>query len=249
MVARNCRTISLALVLLATGSTHSVVRAQGNTFNPYGNSGYADYREFTTATYSNNPALPGQTRLDNTPLVSRPRANSFRQYLEEGELETATPRRGSSPNSKAYKPNDNPENQAFLDRLRKRDEAFAKAMQEKDPVKRSKMLRQIENESLATTAARAKTPSTSRAPDPNSVASGSATSRAPVPNRSTAPAPNGTRRSSAPPPPVGNTGRTSSVGPPPPINGTTPSRSGSTSATPKPATTSDPSSTPIPPPR
>ncbi len=98
MAARTGRFIALTLVLLALGSTPSIVRAQG-AFNPYGNSGYADYREFTVPSYSNNPALPGQARLNNEPLITRPRANSFRQSFDDeddGDFESTRARRGSS---------------------------------------------------------------------------------------------------------------------------------------------------------
>ena len=64
MIAK-CGPILLASLGLA--SMTSPVLGQGNTFNPYGNSGYADYREFGTPMYSNNAALPGQALLNNSP--------------------------------------------------------------------------------------------------------------------------------------------------------------------------------------
>ena len=60
MIASLGRMAPLAMGVLALAASASTARAQGNTFNPYGNSGYADYREFAIPMYSNNPALPGQ---------------------------------------------------------------------------------------------------------------------------------------------------------------------------------------------
>jgi len=49
----------------ASLSIASECLAQGNTFNPYGNSGYADYREFGNAMYSTTRPFPA--RLSSTP--------------------------------------------------------------------------------------------------------------------------------------------------------------------------------------
>jgi hypothetical protein len=85
------------LAILGLTSIASTALAQGNTFNPYGNSGYADYREFGNPMYSNNPALPGQALLNSQPFINRPRANNFQQYAEDldgVEIDRATPSRG-----------------------------------------------------------------------------------------------------------------------------------------------------------
>jgi hypothetical protein len=252
MVARTGRSIPLALAFLAIASMPSLVRAQGNTFNPYGNSGYSDYREFGNPSYSGNTTLPGQSRIDDEPLVTRPRANSFRQYLQETEVDPVGNRRSSAgAANRVYKPNDNAQNSAFLERMKQRDLAFAKAMQEKDPVKRSKLLRQIENDSLERTpTTKSKTAIAGKAPEPNSASRG-ATSRAPSPTTSSAPSLSSNRRSSAPPPPpINGTRRASgSTKPPaPPLNGATAPKPGGTSTTTAPAAP-DPSTIAVPPPR
>ncbi len=91
MIASLRRMAPLALGVLALAASASTARAQGNTFNPYGNSGYADYREFGIPMYSNNPALPGQAVLDGKPLITRPRANTFQQFTDSLDSGSTTP--------------------------------------------------------------------------------------------------------------------------------------------------------------
>ncbi len=261
MVTRTYRTIPLALVLLGLGSVPSIVRAQSNSsFNPYGNSGYQDYREFSYPSYSNNPALPGQARLNGEPMITRPRSNTYRQSLDEddGDFESNLSRRGSSagtPYNEAYqrlnrqykniyKPNNNPQNQEFVDRMKKRDQEYAEALQEKDPVKRSQKLRQLERGSTdkSASAARPKEAATSRAPEPNAPSRGSAISRAPAPNSST------TRRTAPAPAPGTAAPRRSGTSTAPPVPGSRPANGTGTRA---PATRSappDPSTIAVPPP-
>lgn len=250
------------LAFLGLSSIASTALAQGNTFNPYGNSGYADYREFGNPMVSNNPALPGQAVLNGRPLVGRPRANSFQDYaddLDGVDSSAGGSRRGASANlpyyqayqrmnssyNRVYKPNDTPEDRKFYERQRKREQDFAAAMKEPDPVKRAKLLRQIEQDTLDRPAASSRTGTTKNASTtrPNTT---TARSSAPAERRQTAPPPlasDTTRRpgsaastSRAPAPPSGR----SSTAPPPPS-----SRPGTTRNRPAP----DPSTIPVPPPR
>jgi hypothetical protein len=264
MFARDFRTIPLALALLALTSLPSTVKAQGNTFNPYGNSGYADYREFGTPMYSNNPALPGQSRLNSEPLISRPRANSYQQYTEGLDGDSSSQARGGSSNlpyyqayqqlnqkyNRVYRPNDSPANRKYEERLRLRDAAYAKAFAETDPAKRAKLLRQIDQEARDN-------PLNSPRPRPSTATTVPSrtgtqpTSRAPAPRSLTAPLPPGERRVPAPSPfPSTNTRRpaTSATSP----RGTAPSRP-RTTTNPRPETDAtsrpapDPSTIALPP--
>jgi hypothetical protein len=220
MIARIRRPIPLALGLIALASIPSTVRAQGNVFNPYGNSGYADYREFGTPMISNNPALPGQALLNGEPLITRPRANSFQQYTDElngvqsdprstrgraapGESYYQAYQRLNTQYNRVYRPNDTPENRKFEERQKQRDDLYAKAMEERDPVKRAQILRQIQREPVARPAAPTRsraatgstgTPSNRVTPAPAPI------SRAPSPFTSPAPSASGERRAPAPSP-------------------------------------------------
>jgi len=269
MLSSNGPTIPLALAVLALASCPSMVSAQGNTFNPYGNSGYADYREFSTPMVSNNPALPGQARLNQEPLIGRQRGNSYQRYLEE--LEGADSGLGASSrettsrlpyyeayqqqnrlNNRVYKPNDTQANRDFEARQRQRNAAYAKALEEKDMVKRNRLLRQIDqdvlNSSRTRPASGTSTPATGRS------ATGAGTSRATAPAAlpSAPPPPLGDRRSAAPSPYAGgNAARrqgSTVPRPTPPANPATPDSSTTQpEATSRPAT--GPSPIPIPPPR
>ena len=261
MIATNRRTIPLALALVALASSPSLVRAQGNIFNPYGNSGYADYREFATPSATPNPGLPGQARNNQEPVVGRPRSNSFQRYVDEldgVEAGTDATRRAGNTrlpyyeayqqqnrlNNRVYKPNNTKANQEFEDRQRQRDAAYTKALEEKDLVKRSKLLRQLEQEAMTR-------PLTTARPKPTPAPSTSARALAP-PAFSTAPPPTGSdRRSTAPPVPgmeprrstpstsrAPSTGRAGSVATPAPRP-----------TAPRPAPAPNPSSIPIPAPR
>jgi len=225
-------------LLLATGiiasSTGSAVFGQGNTFNPYGNSGYADYREFTTPMYSNDPSLPGQARLQSGGIQGRNRANQFESYVNSMDGSNAdqfNANRGVSTglpyyrayglydkeNKRAYRPNDTAADRLFQSRLNERNAAYTKALEEKDPRRRALMLQRLDQDTVNRplggitnqSAAKSRTPKASAArtsPDP-------ATRRA-APNsaapRPTAAAPAGAATSATTPP--------SSNAPPPSVN-------------------------------
>jgi len=200
----------LLIAFLSLTSIASTVLAQGNTFNPYGNSGYADYREFGNPMYSNNPALPGQAILNSRPVVSRPRANSFQQYSDEldgiGSESSAVQRSSSFSNlpyyqayqrmnlgyDRVYKPNNTKEDREFYERQKKREQDYANAIKESDPAKRARLLRQIELDPLnrpssTTRSATTKSGSGSKPNAPGS--STTARSSAPLDRRSQAPSP------------------------------------------------------------
>ena len=280
MISRIRRTIPLALGFLALASLPSGVRAQGNTFNPYGNSGYSDYREFGTPMYSNNPALPGQALLNGKPLITKPRANSFQQFSDElnggeGDSSSASGRaapgesyfqayqRSNARYNRVYRPNDTPENRKFEERQKQRDALYAKALEERDPVKRAQLLRQVQQDSITrpATSARPKAAAGTTATQPNrATPATSPLSRAPASNPATTPSANGERRVPAPSPypssrQPSTSGPTTRRAPSPYHRSSTPgsssSRPGSTatrsddSSGPAP----DPSTIPIPPPR
>lgn len=171
------------------------VHAQGNEFNPYGNSGYADYREFAKPTYNNDPSLPGAARIQGG-MYGRSRANQFESYLRAqdnaGGDDTATIRGSMSgvpyyransntydrTNNRAYRPNDTQADRVFRERQAERNAAYTQAMLEKDPRKRAALMRQIDRDSLdrplsATTrnlAAQAKAAAEPANPRPNAAA-------------------------------------------------------------------------------
>ena len=162
--------------------------ARGNTFNPYGNSGYADYREFTTPMYSNDPSLPGQARLQSGGIQSRNRANQFESYvnsLDGSNADQFNANRGVSTglpyyrayglydkeNKRAYRPNDTAADRLFQARLNERNAAYAKALEEKDPRKRDLLLQRLDQDTVNRplgsitnqSAAKARTPKASTA--------------------------------------------------------------------------------------
>ena len=145
-----CKASTLAILGLA--ATASLAKGQGNSFNPYGNSGYADYREFSTPMYGNNPALPGQALLNSRPTISRRGANSYQQYTNE--LDASDPyspdrRRGGSslPHFQSYQ-RFSEKDRKFYERQRLRNANYAKALEETDPLKRAKLLRAVELDSI-----------------------------------------------------------------------------------------------------
>jgi len=253
MTARIGRTIPALAGFVALVMLPSTGWAQGNSFNPYGNSGYADYREFGNPAYPTNPSLPGQARLSGEPLVTRPRPNSYQQYTQDlnGDSDAGSARRGSnlpyyqayqqlnSRYNRVYRPNDTRKDREFEDRLKQRDAAYAKALAERDPIKRAKLLRELEQSSVdrmsPTARARAAASTTnqprqsatnSRAPSPNTASAPPLPGERPAPTR--APSSGATQRrssTSAPatrtpaPPPIGSLaapGRTdSTIGPAP----------------------------------
>jgi hypothetical protein len=269
MTARFGRTILQLLGLFALMMLPSTARAQGNTFNPYGNSGYADYREYGNPIYPTNPALPGQARLNSEPLITRPRANSYQQYTESlnaSDSDAGSVRRASSNlpyyqayqqlNSqygRVYRPNDTPANRQFEDRLKQRDAAYAKALEERNPVKRMKLLREIEQGSADRTATKAapRSTATPAAPRPNQTGT---TSRAPSPYATTAPPAPGDRRTPSLLPYAGGAARRPSTAAPTTRPPSRPSNNAATTPTETPRTNEtnrlapDPS-TIIPPPR
>ncbi len=152
----------LVVGLIATCSGPAVF-GQGNTFNPYGNSGYADYREFTTPMYSNDPSLPGQARLQSGGILSRNRANQFDSYLNSLDGSNAdqfNTTRGvpnglpyykayqlyDKENKRAYRPNDTPADRLFQAKAKERDAAYLKALEEKNPAERARILRRLDQD-------------------------------------------------------------------------------------------------------
>ena len=257
MIAKIGRALPSLLALGGLWAVPAAALAQGNTFNPFGNSGYADYREFGTPMYSNNPALPGQARLNSESIGSRPRANSFQQF--SNELDGIDPDRGpgrrsasgnlpyyqayqrlNSQYNRVYQPNNTDADRSFYEKQKQRDEAYAKALREPDPAKRAKMLRQVEQDSL-TTARPATKPGTGAPKPPGSAASASAPTRTPATGG----------RAPAPPPTSGGTADRKPAATRAPI----PGRTGSTPApSTRPGSTGriaipDPSTIAVPPPR
>lgn len=145
--------LSLGIAISVGNST--VALGQGNVFNPYGNSGYADYREFATPMYSPDPSLPGQARIQGG-LYGRSRANQFEAYtnsLDSGGSNLFNGRGGASGSTgrddvRGYRPNDTPADRAFRERRAQREAAYSKAMEEKDPRKRAALMQQIDRDSL-----------------------------------------------------------------------------------------------------
>ena len=212
-----------ALAILSPGAEKTSLAQSSSGFNPYGNSGYADYREFSVPSTSNNPALPGQARINSTPAVSRPRTSRYSTGVDDEATESTTRNGSTTKNSpRVFKANNNKANDEFVKRMKERDEAYAKALNEKDPVKRAKLLRQIEAASLSRPPA---PKSSSTAPEPPGGAQGSKP-------RSSAPAipgsTNNANRTTAPPPVSGSASGSaapspsaSGVTPPPPISSET----------------------------
>ena len=221
------------LAALGLASIPSAALAQGNTFNPYGNSGYADYREFGTPMLSNNLALPGQAVLNHTPIVGRPRANSFQDYTNDidGIDSPSTGGRRGAGNSvpyyqayqrlnseynRVYKPNAKAD-EGFYERQKAREQKYAQAMVERDPAKRAKLLREVERDTL--TGLSGSKPSTKGAttrPKAKAATNGttpSARSTAPTERRMQAPSPFSDNRplsrSTAPPSGRSSAGTTS----------------------------------------
>ena len=148
---------------------------QGNTFNPYGNSGYADYREFTTPMYSNDPSLPNQARLQGGLFGGQStRANQFEAYsksLDSGEASGFS--RGSMAGVPYYKANQlynrsigrsgrvtTDADREFQARLDKRNADYMKALEIKDPRKRALELQKIDRDALNQPIASARTRAT-----------------------------------------------------------------------------------------
>ena len=148
---------------LAASFAPSLSFAQGNTFNPYGNSGYADYREFTIPMYSNDPSLPGQARLQSGSYLARGRANQFGSYLDSLDsngLDQFNANRGvpsglpyykayqlyEQQNRRGYKPNDSAADRVYRARVAERNAAYAAAIKETDPKKRARMLQDLERD-------------------------------------------------------------------------------------------------------
>lgn len=202
---------------------------QGNTFNPYGNSGYADYREFTTPMYSNDPSLPGQARLQSGLYGGQSRANQFESYAnsldrDSGELggsartsTTGVPYYRANQiydkeNKRTYRPNDNAADRQFRERIAQRNAAYSQALEEKDPRVRAQKLQRIERDALVSPAA--STPKSSKTVAPR--AATGAVARTPA---AATPTP---RPSTAPARPVSTPAATAPVGSAPPVAPTIP---------------------------
>jgi len=256
MLARFRRSIPLVLALAAFGlATAPSAGLAQNVFNPYGNSGYADYREYARPTASNDPSLPGQARLQGQSIGGRNLANQFESYTNsiggrEGDLSDGT-RNGQPPSragvpyfrayrqydeqyKRVYRPNDTVANRQYEDRMKQRNAAYARALEERDPVKRARLLRQIEQDALNRPGSA--TPSTSRAPAPEA-------GRATANRAARAPAPPAARAPGSAAPTSASRAPARAVAPAP----ATVAPSASTAPAPAPA--SDPASVPIPPPR
>ena len=164
MIRTLCQLNLMAAVIIVSFPAQSVF-AQGNTFNPYGNSGYADYREFTTPMYSNDPSLPGQARLQNGALLGRNRANQFDSYvnsLDGSSADQLNANRGLSTgvpyykayqlydkeNKRAYRPNDTAADRLFRARANERNAAYSKALEETDPRKRAVLLQRLDQDTV-----------------------------------------------------------------------------------------------------
>ncbi len=248
MATRYGRTLSLVLGLLATSST---ARAQ-NVFNPYGNSGMPDYREFATPMYSNNPSLPGQARLQGQQIGGRSRANQFESYTDslngrdtdldlgsrngQGAAGAGVPyyrtyRQYDQQFKRVYKPNDSDANRKFEERMKRRNAAYIKALEEKDPGKRARLLRLIDQDVLDR-------PTTGR---PSTAATAAANPARRSANRPTPEPP--AARSPAPTDPRGPAARPSAL-----PRAATPEPPATTAPAPA-SPASNPSSIPIPPPR
>lgn len=198
MTAKYGRIVPLVLGLLTLTPS---VRAQ-NTFNPYGNSGLPDYREFASPTRSNNPSLPGQARIQNEPTISRPRANTYEQYVNDLDSPSpgigSTSARGASSGlpyyqtfrqydqqlNRVYRPNDSKANREFEKRVQQRNASYGEALAERDPAKRARLMNQVERDPLRARAAAPKARATTGA-----AAAPSSTGRSPAPSSSRAPDP------------------------------------------------------------
>ena len=258
MIARLGRIFPMALAILAVAGAGSTALGQGNTFNPYGNSGYADYREFGLPMYSNDPSLPGQAQLNNMPLITKPRPNSFQQYTDslDGIRDSGSvPSRSSSSGvpyfeayrrydqeyQRIYRPNAKVD-QVFADRLKKREQLSRQARDEKDPVKRSAILRRLELESLDRRDPVAVAKPATRAPQAKAATPGGRTQ---APNPFADPA---RRRTPAPSPFAPSRAPGAGRAPAPAPATSTPSAASTPSVarTPAPAARATPSTTPAP---
>ncbi len=256
MSSRIRRTLPITLGLLAFGPLGATAWAQGNVFNPFGNSGYADYRDSGNPSYPGNQTEPGQTVNNSRPIVTRPRANSFQDYTADLDTlgsDASESRRATSNlpyyqayqlqnyrNNRVYRPNEQADRK-FNERMKQRDAAYAKAMEEKDPYKRARLLRQIEQDSYdrsspsarsrstsgsatsgsgSTTgrgATSANTGSSTRAPSPYRSTNPGTASRAPSPYPSSRPSTGDPARREAPPSPYSTSSGRRSTAPVPPV--------------------------------
>jgi hypothetical protein len=261
-MARSVRSILLAVSLLVLPTASSAVLAQGS-LNPYGNNGFADYREFSTPMYANNPALPGQARLESQGIGGgRARPNQFDQFSEslDGDLSGTT--RRAAPGTqyyntyrqydqslgRVYRPNDTKADREFEQQLRARNERYSSALKEKDPARRMKLLRQLEVGTLGRPVAKSARPA-------GAVGATAAGSAATAPRAAAtapagrAPSPFGTpgARRSAPPSPYFNAPGTARAATPA-ASGTMTAPATMAPATPTPSSI-DPGSVPVPAPR
>lgn len=250
------RSFPLILGLLVTASLAPSASAQSQGFNPYGNSGLPDYREFTTPMYGNNPSLPGQARLEGERIGGGSRSNQYDAYSQGGrdlESDGSGISRGSTGpyyrNARSARGSSTLEGQRYEEARKKRDEAYAAVQAEPDLIKRSRLLRQLDQEAM-------------RRPLASAVIRPSATAVPKAKGAKVAPAPPSpadtprTRGSaSAPPPPSGSaprsnatpsTGRRSDAPSPSPGITRTP---GAASAAPPPSPGAAPDPSRIPPPR
>ena len=150
---------------LLAALTGTAAFGQGNIFNPYGNSGYADYREFGSPKYSIDSSLPGEARLQATPNVGRG-ANQFESYMNSldgaggaGDFGSARGSTGlpyyraqqlynAQTTRGAGRLNDTPAGRLYQARVAERNAAYQAALAEKDPKKRALMLQRLDQDAI-----------------------------------------------------------------------------------------------------
>lgn len=231
----------------------SLALAQGNIFNPYGNSGYADFREFGSPKYATDAGLPGQARIASGYVGSR--SNTFEEFtnsLDAGTdfgSGTGRPSTSGLPFYRAYqldaqqarrasRTNEPSADQAYRDRIAKRNALYYQALNTADPKKRSELLREVDRLTQRDALDRSRPASTG--PASKSARTGQAANRAvTAPATRTTPA---TRSASPSPTPAPRTGGGSAPTNPAPLP--TPTTPAATPRATNPAT--NPASVPVP---
>ena len=224
-----------SLLCFAVVSLPTLAWGQGNNFNPFGNSGYADYREFAIPTYNNSAALPGQARLQSLPLGETPRRSSpFEDSFDRFDdpnifAPGASPRRGvASPGvpyyrsyrryddqyGRVYSANNSKADRDFAERMKQRERLYAEALKERDPTKRAGLLRQLNTKNSAATNPAASQRTTSGA-RPSAAAATRAGSRIPTPPAPGSTAAAASRDDFGPAPPLNRAGSSAPAAPRP----------------------------------
>lgn len=186
-----------------------VAFAQPHTPDPYKPLN-GQYDSFVFPIAPDNPALPGQARLQReSGYTGASRSNRFDQFLDEpiedegdfsansrarsGGIGQPYYRAGRRPNTgeQAYIPN-RKSDEKFYRSQDQRDDLFFKAIRERDPKKRAELMQQVDRMSSRTS--RSAGASTARATAASTPARAATTTRSATPPRNAAPA----RRSPAP---------------------------------------------------